>query len=422
MKPIIEVNQISKKYRVGEKKLYYSLRDSITDMFKSPKRVIGKKTSLGKDEFWSLKNVSFEVNPGEIIGIIGKNGAGKTTLLKILSRITALTEGEIILRGRVGSLLEVGTGFHQELTGRENIFLNGAILGMTRREIQERFQKIIAFSETEKFLDTPIKHYSSGMRMRLAFSVAAHLDPEILLVDEVLAVGDVDFQKKCLGKMGEISKQGRTVILVSHDMRAIESLCQKVLVLEKGKVACFCSPKKAIKKYLSTIQQTKAVIKFPQNKNKQAQIRGITVLNHKGKPETILKNNQPFRIKITSQFNCGLQYAQTKIVFKTELGQILFITGENDLKENKKKKKGSYETTMFFKPEKQFNFNRREYFLDFKIEAPHREILDEVKDISISFTDKRPSAVNINSGRGHLDNYMIFKPEWIINQRKNEKK
>lgn len=189
------------------------------------------------DTFWALKDVSFEVQEGEVLGIIGRNGAGKTTLLKILSRVTEPTDGEIRIRGRVGSLLEVGTGFHPELTGRENIFLNGAILGMRREEIKKKFDEIVAFAEIEKFLDTPVKRYSSGMYVRLAFAVAAYLEPEILLVDEVLAVGDAQFQKKCLGKMGEVAKEGRTVLFVSHNMAAIEQLCSSALLLENGKVS-----------------------------------------------------------------------------------------------------------------------------------------------------------------------------------------
>lgn len=231
MKPIIEVNNISKKYRIGEKQSYYSFRDSLVRLATLP---FSQKTKIINENFWALKDISFKVMPGEVVGIIGRNGAGKSTLLKILSRITPPTKGEITLRGRVASLLEVGTGFHPELTGRENIYLNGAILGMKRAEINSKFDEIVEFAEISKFLDTPVKHYSSGMYMRLAFSIAAHLEPEILLVDEVLAVGDAQFQKKCLGKMKEVSKQGRTVLFVSHNMNAIEQLCGRCLFIEKG--------------------------------------------------------------------------------------------------------------------------------------------------------------------------------------------
>ncbi|MCX6890280.1 MAG: polysaccharide ABC transporter ATP-binding protein [Verrucomicrobia bacterium] len=206
-------------------------------------------SSLRDDEMWALRDVSFEVKQGEILGIIGRNGAGKSTLLKILSRVTVPTSGEVRVKGRIASLLEVGTGFHPELTGRENIFLNGAILGMTKGEIKKKFDEIVAFSEVEKFIDTPVKRYSSGMYVRLAFAVAAHLDPEILIVDEVLAVGDAQFQKKCLGKLDEVAKAGRTVLFVSHNMIAVRSLCTRVVSMEEGQLRHDGNPQEAIAKY-----------------------------------------------------------------------------------------------------------------------------------------------------------------------------
>lgn len=247
MKPIIEVSHISKKYKIGEKQQYYSLRDSISNSVKS---IIKRNRRLKKSEFWALKNISFKIMPGEVVGVIGQNGAGKSTLLKILSQITSPTRGEITLRGRVASLLEVGTGFHTELTGRENIFLNGAILGMKRTEIRKKFDEIVEFAEISKFLDTPVKHYSSGMYLRLAFAIAAHLEPEILLVDEVLAVGDLEFQKKCLGKMEEERrKKGRTILFVSHNIKAVQNLCPRSILLKNGKIAYIGKTKTAIKKY-----------------------------------------------------------------------------------------------------------------------------------------------------------------------------
>src|SRR3990167_3292316 len=260
MKPIIEVNNLSKKYRIGERQSYYSFRDTLVDLAQLPFKQ-NKKTH--KEEFWALKDISFKVMPGEVIGIIGRNGAGKSTLLKILSRITPPTKGEVILRGRVASLLEVGTGFHPELTGRENVYLNGAILGMKRYEINDKFDEIIEFAEISKFLDTPVKFYSSGMYMRLAFAIAAHLEPEILLIDEVLAVGDTQFQKKCLGKMKEVSRQGRTVLFVSHNMEAIKNLCSKVLILEEGKLKKIGPASKITEFYLSELENStlKGIIK-----------------------------------------------------------------------------------------------------------------------------------------------------------------
>jgi len=241
----IRCEGIAKQYRIGERERYRALRDVITDAVTAPFRRVrsGPQDSAngnGSNEetrFWALKDVSFEIKRGEVAGIIGRNGAGKSTLLKILSRITEPTRGSADIWGRVGSLLEVGTGFHPELTGRDNIFLNGAILGMNRAEIARKFDEIVAFAELEKFIDTPVKRYSSGMYMRLAFAVAAHLELEILLVDEVLAVGDASFQKKCLGKMGQVSREGRTILFVSHNMAAVKALCRKAILMRDGAVA-----------------------------------------------------------------------------------------------------------------------------------------------------------------------------------------
>jgi lipopolysaccharide transport system ATP-binding protein len=254
----IEVRNLSKKYHIGgPEKRYGALRDTLTDAFVAPFRRAGKLLrgqATGAAELdetiWALKNVSFDIKHGEVVGLIGRNGAGKSTLLKILSRITKPDAGLADIYGRVGSLLEVGTGFHQELTGRENIYLNGAILGMRRAEIDRKFDEIVAFSEVEKFIDTPVKHYSSGMAMRLAFAVAAHLEPEILLVDEVLAVGDARFQRKCLNKMQDVGQQGRTIIFVSHNMPAITRLCERAILLDGGEIIEDGPAHKAVSTYL----------------------------------------------------------------------------------------------------------------------------------------------------------------------------
>jgi lipopolysaccharide transport system ATP-binding protein len=240
---VIKVQNLSKQYRIGAREGYKTFRETLVDAAKAPVQQFkslftrdSSPASRRSETIWALKDVSFEVKQGEVLGIIGRNGAGKSTLLKILSKITEPTEGRVELRGRIGSLLEIGTGFHPELTGHENIYLYGAILGMGRWEITRKFDEIVAFAELEKFIDTPVKRYSSGMYMRLAFAVAAHLEPEILLVDEVLAVGDAAFQKKCLGKMGDVSKEGRTVLFVSHNMGAVKRLCHKSIWLHEGKV------------------------------------------------------------------------------------------------------------------------------------------------------------------------------------------
>jgi lipopolysaccharide transport system ATP-binding protein len=250
----IRVKCLGKKYTIGgHQEKYQTFRDAIINFVKAPVRKWTRRSAdQSTNEFWALKDVSFEVKKGEVIGIIGRNGAGKSTLLKILSRITSPTEGEIDIYGRVGSLLEVGTGFHPELTGRENIFLSGSILGMRKREIEEKFDEIVKFAEIEKFIETPVKRYSSGMYVRLAFAVAAFLEPEILLVDEVLAVGDAAFQKKCLGKMGDVAKEGRTVLFVSHNMGAITRLCQRGILLDSGNLSAEGSMHDVVKTYLQS--------------------------------------------------------------------------------------------------------------------------------------------------------------------------
>jgi len=260
--PIIEVNGIGKRYTLAHQKGgYLTLRDILAGAIRKPLNLVsrGNRRAGGfeaEEEFWALRGVDISINRGDVVGIIGANGAGKSTLLKILTGITPPTEGEITLRGRVASLLEVGTGFHPELSGRDNIFLNGAILGMARREIARKFDEIVEFAGVSRFLDTPVKYYSSGMYVRLAFSVAAHLEPDILLVDEVLAVGDVEFQKKCLGKMEEVTRTGgRTILFVSHNMGAIQELCTRCVMLESGKVTKLGTPAEVIGYYMSRLKR-----------------------------------------------------------------------------------------------------------------------------------------------------------------------
>lgn len=262
-KPIISVRGISKQYRLGAAKSQDTLRDQLTHWVKN----FGKEQPDATESFWALRDVCFEVKPGEVIGVIGRNGAGKSTLLKVLSQITEPTEGEIYLRGRLASLLEVGTGFHQELTGRENIFLNGVILGMTQAEVRAKFDEIVDFAEVGKFLDTPVKRYSSGMYVRLAFAVAAHLEPEILVVDEVLAVGDAAFQNKCLGKMQDVAKnRGRTVLFVSHNMAAVQALCGRIIHMGGGRVLGDGDPDTQINAYLGEIKKPRTGTAVPLGK------------------------------------------------------------------------------------------------------------------------------------------------------------
>jgi lipopolysaccharide transport system ATP-binding protein len=259
MPPAIRVENLSKSYRIGraaQRGSYRTLRESLMEGASSAvQRWRGRGPDNRTEEFWALKGVDFEVQPGEVVGVIGRNGAGKSTLLKILSRITEPTHGRVRLRGRVGSLLEVGTGFHPELSGRENVYLNGAILGMTRREISRNFDEIVAFAEVDRFLDTPVKRYSSGMYIRLAFAVASFLETDILLIDEVLAVGDTGFQKKCLGRMGELGREGRTIVFISHDMNAIAKLTRTAIRMENGRAVEIGETRDIVKGYLSTDNQ-----------------------------------------------------------------------------------------------------------------------------------------------------------------------
>jgi lipopolysaccharide transport system ATP-binding protein len=283
---VILAEGLGKKYLIGhasERERYVALRDVLargaSNLWRKTAGMTRGRATLGGEtveEFWALRDVSFEVRRGEVLGIIGRNGAGKSTLLKILSRITEPSEGRVTIKGRVASLLEVGTGFHPELTGRENIYLNGAILGMTRAEIRSKFDEIVAFAEVEKFLDTPVKRYSSGMYVRLAFAVAAHLEPEILVVDEVLAVGDVEFQKKCLGKMSEVAGGGRTVLFVSHNMGAVQGLCRAGLLLSRGQIDVSGRTAEVIAAYLNQSQTSSAFVR-PARSMKPTVIAGTVI-------------------------------------------------------------------------------------------------------------------------------------------------
>ncbi|MCC7447214.1 MAG: ABC transporter ATP-binding protein [Anaerolineae bacterium] len=287
----IKVEGISKKYRIGGKQVAYTtLGETLSGMASAPLRrirsVIRNQTPMAADEtFWALRDVSFDVKHGEVIGIIGRNGAGKSTLLKILSRITDPTEGRAELYGSVGSLLEVGTGFHPELTGRENMYLSGAIIGMSKRDIDHKFDEIVTFAGVEQFIDTPVKRYSSGMYVRLAFAVAAHLEPEILLIDEVLAVGDVAFQKKCLGKMSDIAHGGRTVLFVSHNMSAVASLCNRGVLLKDGQVNCIGPVDDVVRAYLSEVQN-EPMVDLAENKDREGdgtlRVTGLWLENNEG--------------------------------------------------------------------------------------------------------------------------------------------
>ena len=302
MTAIIRVEDLCKEYRLGADNVYRdTLREVLTGALRAPfRRVNGRKDS--SDTFWALKNVSFEVAPGEIVGIVGRNGAGKSTLLKVLSRITQPTKGRIQIYGTMTSLLEVGTGFHPELTGSENIFLNGAVLGMRRAEIARKFDEIVAFAEIEKFIDTPVKRYSSGMYVRLAFAVAAHLEPDILIIDEVLAVGDAAFQKKCLGKISAVARQGRTVLFVSHNMVAVKSLCTRAILLQIGSLVEEGDPARVVNQYLGAgrVSRAETVWADPMHapSTPAFRLRSVRVRNNAGEITSELSTRESFSVEI----------------------------------------------------------------------------------------------------------------------------
>lgn len=343
----VKVRGLGKQFTIGKREVMYrTFRETLMDMAKSPARLLtrNKAPAEKKNSFWALRGVDCEIKQGEVVGVIGRNGAGKSTLLKVLSRIMEPTEGYAEIHGRIGSLLEVGTGFHPELTGRENIFLNGAILGMRRSEIIKKFDEIVSFAEVERFIDTPVKHYSSGMYLRLAFAVAAHLEPEILLVDEVLAVGDASFQQKCLGRMEAVAHEGRTVIFVSHNMAAVRSLCSSGIVLDQGKVALIGDVKDCIEVYYRSIGALKAA-DDPLGPEKSGPVFGRVVVQ--GANGTTVTQTQP--LEVSTQFRVDRDNAGFELYFYLQdmHGRLLFKTSlSSKSTQIKQAGRGLYEVTM----------------------------------------------------------------------------
>ena len=333
MQSIIEARGISKRYELGGPRARYgSLRETLSEWARMPFR---GKDETAKPTLWALKDVSFDVPPGKVIGIIGRNGAGKSTLLKILSRVTEPTDGEARLYGRVASLLEVGTGFHPELTGRENIFLNGAILGMQRAETIRKFDEIVAFAEIERFLDTPVKHYSSGMYVRLAFAVAAHLDPEILVIDEVLAVGDAKFQEKCLGKIETAAKGGRTVLFVSHNMGAVRSLCDQAMLLEQGRIASIGPTSDVIRQYLTGRADALAHDRDLKSAARTAgnglvRIASASIRSRKDQPTTEFAVWEPFIVSLAAEGPANPVSASFWILVYSTQGEVVLAAFQYD--------------------------------------------------------------------------------------------
>ena len=333
----IRVDNLSKQFRIGAAQVQYrTLRDSLTETLSAPVRWLrsGGREAEARNTVWALRDVSFEIRKGQVVGVIGRNGAGKSTLLKVLSRVTEPTSGSAEVRGRVGALLEVGTGFHPELTGRENIFLNGAILGMKRTEIARKFDEIVAFSEVEQFIDTPVKRYSSGMYLRLAFAVAAHLEPEILVVDEVLAVGDAEFQRKCLGKMSDVAQEGRTVLFVSHNMSAILRLTEESIVLDKGQMALRAPTPQAVDFYMAagfsdSGERTWQTTDVPAD---AAPFRplALRVRNSQGLVVDTLRSTEPITVEFDYRLDSSITGLRVGLYLITLRGEYVFTSFDTD--------------------------------------------------------------------------------------------
>jgi lipopolysaccharide transport system ATP-binding protein len=399
MKPVVEVENLSKLYQLGSIGAS-SLRETVERVFGRKKHPalapLAKDTPIADDRrgpepnsFWALKDVSFAIEPGEVVGILGRNGAGKSTLLKILSRITEPTSGRAILRGRVVSLLEVGTGFHPELTGRENIFLNGAIMGMKRAEIAAKFDEIVEFAEVGKFLDTPVKRYSSGMYVRLAFAVAAHLEPEILLIDEVLAVGDAGFQKKCLGKMDEVAtKHGRTVFFVSHNMGAVRSLCEHAILFENGRLVMTGHPGDVISRYLSTSMPQDSDVEGQiiwngkdAPKSEDMQLRSIRLLNGLGVPQTTFESDKPITVEVEYEVLQRMRGARFCLMLLTQEGEMAFSATDH-LFQQETQMPGVYKTSCYLPGGL---LNRRQYVVNLQCDIPgERYVLPAAEYLSFT--------------------------------------
>lgn len=414
----IKVVKVGKQYRIGQQLRYKTLRDTIIDVLRAPFRITklfrssnGNRVPDEERTLWALRDVSFEVQHGEVLGIIGRNGAGKSTLLKILSRITEPTEGDIDIFGRVGSLLEVGTGFHPELTGRENIYLNGAILGMHRSEIQQKYDQIVDFAEIEKFMDTPVKFYSSGMYMRLAFSVAAHLEPEILLVDEVLAVGDAAFQQKCLGKMGEVAKQGRTVLFVSHSMAAIQRLCSKVILLERGHIAAEGNPATVTDTYLNQGLGISSIWERNNLPNLGTFLERIYLTDYAGKMVEYVSTATPLALSIDFTLNSHYHNLQLSIGFLDYNGEQIFGSAPQDAGISPPTEPGKYHA-VFYLPQE--ILLAKTYGFKVVLWEPGGGVLDSVDGIRFIVQEAASLANSTPSGR---TGQLALRCDWELKER-----
>jgi lipopolysaccharide transport system ATP-binding protein len=408
---VIQTENLSKKYRLGARaEPYKTLRESFSRAAISPLRVgrsIVKRRPDGepnrRPDFWALKDVSFEVKRGEVLGIIGRNGAGKSTLLKLLSRITQPTEGRVRVKGQVASLLEVGSGFHPELSGRENIFLNGAILGMSRADIVRKFDEIVSFAEVERFIDTPVKRYSSGMYLRLAFAVAAHLDPEILIIDEVLAVGDADFQRKCLGKVGAVSRAGRTVVFVSHNMSAVSALCSRGVVLDRGRVAMQGPVEAAVASYLASgTEGSRSVdlIGHPDNNSTAIRFESLRVAQGTRGPLTTVTTDADIEAYVSYRILRPVRGIEVSIAVELADGQFLLSTTDVDatLDLDRMRAPGRY-TAMCSFPRSFFRSGR--YYLHCGSSRPNAEQLVHLRQV-LGFDVVDTNGVETQTGQRRL--------------------
>jgi len=431
----ISVNDLCKRYRIGSREPYKALRDTLTDAIYAPFRLLESVVSslthgsgnhdhqapepntqdLSPDHIWALKDISFEIKRGEVIGIVGRNGAGKTTLLKILSRITKPTQGYAEIYGRVGSLLEVGTGFHPELTGRENVYLNGSILGMKKREIKHKFDEIVSFAEVEKFIDTPVKHYSTGMHMRLAFSVAAHLNPEILLVDEVLAVGDADFQRKCLGKMQNVAGEGRTVLFVSHNTGAIVELCPRVILLREGKLVEDGSGKEVVSNYLSGMQRTDGefdltdpALRWKALPNSRFKWTRAVVLNSDGRQGAQIKPREPFEMVLQGTATEPIGDLEICFCVHSGHGLVLFNSCQEDSQLPSNYPAGQISFHVKFDPNL---FGPGQYFIDIYASAPNA--IDYIRT-AVQFLVLAVNKDLDGSIRANYDGVILYPCTWSL--------
>ena len=410
MDPVIEVRNVSKEYRIGASRSpgrSPRLTEALSDTLRHPIQAMGK-TRHSKETFWALRDISFNVEKGEVVGIIGRNGAGKSTLLKVLSQITYPTSGEVVMRGRVGSLLEVGTGFHADLTGRENVYLNGAILGMRKKEIDAKFDDIVKFAEIEKFLDTPVKRYSSGMHLRLAFAVAAHLEPDILIADEVLAVGDQQFQNKCLGKMKAVSQEGRTVIFVSHDMHAIRALCNSGVLLKEGKVAAMGPLESVIEQYASSMEVLDN--EYPV-KGDGIIINGLDV-RQRQVSTGLIDGSLPFEIVVNFELPLAMQKMKLGVSINTALGDELIRTNLSDWEVlNENLDAGKFEAIVQF-PERQLVAGNYSIVLSAKKANGIEPLAGHVIERQIGVSN--PKGFDINGANDRSRARVILNRVWEI--------